>query len=164
MRRVLAVLTLAVAGIVAGCGASAQGPTASPMPFADFLAMAQSFDAAEAGSGDDSGTLLERLDAAEARWAQQLASFAAVVPEPCYADALAELTGYWRDYAANYTDARPMMEAAKSTMGVLGIALMIEGVLAQAHPLAYPGSQRAPLHIIDALQTCEPSAPSPSPA
>jgi hypothetical protein len=160
MRRVVAVLMVA-ATMVPGA-ATAQSPM--PMPYADFRALAQSFDDAE--HSDEPLTidgLLHRLDAATVRWADEVAQLEAVTPEDCYAAALDEVTGYWRDYAANYVDARPMLAEAKSVMGLIPIALMIESIMVAAHPLAYvddaasmTGRRLEQMHIIDALQTCEP--------
>lgn len=161
MRRVVAglmALLIPTAGL-------AQSPMA-PMPYSDFRALAQSFDEAErAGSGGPLTVdlLLERLDAAAGRWAEQITALDAIVPEGCYAAAHAELTAYWTDYAANYTEARPMLASVKSPMGVVAVALMIEGILAEAHPLAYvddasslTGRTLDRMHIIDALQSCQP--------
>lgn len=165
----LRVVVLAAALTSASAPVAAQG---SPMLWAEYRAAAQAAVDDLARPRSSPGpfsieSLREGMDAALARWEVEYARLSAIAPEECYAAAHAEYLAFRHDELANYRDAIPMLMAAESQMGVLAISLMVQGLLAEAHPLAFPevppeagvvtlGPKLDAMHIIDALQTCEP--------
>lgn len=121
--------------------------------------------------------LIALAEESAARWEAQLAWLGYVIPEPCYADAHAEVLAYLTDSISTLRDAEPLMRAADSAMGAMGILLAAVESLGATHPSAFVqasntlgGHKADPLHILDTLATCEalsggPTAsPSPSQA
>ncbi len=64
-----------------------------------------------------------------------------------------------------------LFEQADSQMGYIGIALMVQTMLAQAHPLAFPETSPEPgvvrlgpvlnaLNVLDTLQECPVASPA----
>ena len=168
MRR--AIIGLFIVGALAAAPVSAQSP--SPMPWVEYRAAAQAFEDVLQAPRDPLTleTLMPRFEEMMALYRGESDRLAAISPEPCYAAAHDEYAAYWRDYIANTDDARPMFEAADSVMGILPIAMMIETVMAAAHPAAYAddasnaflGKRLDRMRILDTLQTCVPLA-SPVP-
>jgi hypothetical protein len=167
MRRVM---FLVLAAMMLPASAAAQSPT-TPTPWAAYRADAQTFvDAFPTASPPvfTVETFQSQLEGAIVKWQAELERLATIVPEPCYADAHAAYLAFRTDELANYRDALPLIAAADSQMGVLGVVMMVQGMLAQAHPLAFPEPSAKPgvvtmgpvldaLHVIDTLQVCVPT-------
>jgi hypothetical protein len=108
------------------------------------------------------GNLIALAEESAARWEAQLAWLGYVIPEPCYADAHAEVLAYLTDSIATLRDAEPLMRAADSAMGAMGILLAAVESLRATHPSAFVqasstlgGYTADTLHILDTLATCE---------
>lgn len=172
--RVMSVVAAAALAVLVGGPAGAQSPAPSPMPWEDYRHAAQAFeDVLDAPQEPLTlETLMARFDEKMGQYQGEAARLASIVADSCYADAHAEYSAYWHDYIANATDARPMVAQVDSVMGVLPIGIMIETIMAAAHPSAYvddaasmTGKRLDRMRILDTLQTCVALAtPSASPA
>jgi hypothetical protein len=149
-------------------------PTQSPaageaMPYADYLAALQAFTRNDPFAGlSDPPTVAEIEAAVEVLLANAKVEgerLAAVVPEPCYADAHRELTAYWQSSIELYEGILPQVAAMESLEELGPVIGSLDTELYARHPIAYVertdgsgGFQGSPFNILDALVTCDPTA------
>lgn len=184
MRRTL-ISALAWLVVVLASEGVAAAQSDAPTPYAEYRAGVEAAIEAERVAQESTGTIstvkdtILRFHASLDRAQAEVDRLKAITPEPCYADANAELIAYQEYSIATLRDTLPLIEDAESVMGMLPLLFAAAETIRAAHPAAFvkdassmSGWIAKPINILDTFATCEvvPSppasavVPSPGPA
>ncbi len=164
----------ATPGPSAVASASASLSDLDPLPYAEYVAALEAFTQDDPFVGlSDPPTKKEVLVGLRKLLASSMTEqerLLAVVPEDCYADAHAELLGYWQSSIEGVTEAAVQLKAS-SLAELISITDAMDETLQQRHPSAYVeasdgsgGFKGSPFNILAALATCETPVDLESPA
>jgi hypothetical protein len=149
------------------------------MPYADYRAALEAFSRNDPFAGLSDPPTVAQIEAAIgvllANAKIEGERLAAVMPEPCYADAHGELTAYWQSSIELYEGILPQVAAMESLDELGPVIGSLDTELYARHPIAYVertdgsgGFQGSPFNILDAMVTCDAAteasaSPSPGP-
>lgn len=143
----------------------------APTPYAEYRAGVEAFQTAGESSSDGQmptvEAVIESFSANIDRTRAEVGRLMAITPEPCYADAHAEMIAFREYVIVTYRDTLPLIEDAESVMGMFPMLLAADATVRAAHPAAYvpdesnmTGFRLEPLNILDTMATCGPGGPA----
>lgn len=113
----------------------------APTPYAEYRAGVEAFQTAGESSSDGQmptvEAVIESFSANIDRTRAEVGRLMAITPEPCYADAHAEMIAFREYVIVTYRDTLPLIEDAESVMGMFPMLLAADATVRAAHPAAY---------------------------